>query len=308
MKNTKSLRKKKYTKQKKKKYQKKSKKYLRGGAAAEPEMVDCDNILLSKINPRQENIGNAPTNGNAFIQQYNEDPRFKNFIDEKWGEHAFKPSHNFVNLAEKMRDGIKTSWGKECTGKKIEIRPSRHNAEKKGVNCCSKFRNGQIADDVADPSKPEACGYGWSGKAQDWNEDLQMRRTVPAPAWMANVLALEQINLPGCNITLKSGSDFVRDGIYEALAHLNAIHQCICKSYNLYGDRDPDDRCINCETKIRAFFDNPDSEDECDDMILRIMTMFQNLHDIARRKKVTKGSKTALMSFGKEFVKLCNNL
>ena len=159
-------------------------------------MVDCDNILFSKMRSREENIGNVPTNGSAFIQRYNEDTRFKNFIDEKWGEHAFKPQKKAGLLAQKMRDGITTSWGKICTGKKIEMRNSRHNAKKKGVHCCSKFSNGQIADDVEDPSKPEACGYGWSGNAQDWNEDLQMRRTVPAPAWMNRVLALSQLIYP----------------------------------------------------------------------------------------------------------------
>jgi hypothetical protein len=320
MKNTKKLRKKKYTKQKKKKYQKKSKKYLRGGAAQEPstpgaaaeepstpEMVDCDNILLSKKKTRQENIGNAPTNGNAFIQKYNEDTRFKNFIDEKWGEHAFKPSTIMVTLANKMRDGITSAWGKKCTGKRIEFRPSRHNAKNKSVNCCSKFRNGQIADDVKDASKPEACGYGWTGSPEKWDEDLQIRRTVPPPAWMADILALQEIDLPGCNITLKSGEDFVDHGIYEALAHLNAIHQCICKSNNLFGTRDPLKRCYNCERKINEFYENLDSIESCENTILRIITMFQNIHDIARGN-LNKSTTKALNSFGTQFVKLCNKL
>ena len=269
-------------------------------------MVDCDNILLSKKNPRQENIGNAPTNGNAFIQQYNQNTDFKNFIDKEWGEHAFAPQPS-VTLAKKMRDGLKSSaWGKRCTGKKLNIWPSRHNAKTKGANCCSKFENGQIADTVNLPNK-EDCGYGWTGKPQDWDEDLQMRRTVPPPAWMPDILALEQIDLPGCNITLKSGVAFVHGGIYEALTHLNAIHQCICESNNLFGTEDPENRCNNCETKINAFYDNLDSVDGCDDTILRIITMFRNLHNIAR-KNVNKSTTKALNSFGKQFVKLCNDL
>ena len=281
------------------------------------ENVDCNDILLSKINERQEPVGNAPTDGKAFIAQYNGNTDFKNFIDDRWGQHAFAPSTNMVILAGKMRDGLKSSaWGKICTGNRLNQWNSRHNAKNKGANCCSKFQNGQIADKVNNPNAPdpngEDCGYGWSGKPQNWNEDLQMQRTVPPPAWMDDILIMEEHDLPGCNIKLKSGVNFVHDGIYDALKHLNDIYQCICKSNNvlqknLFGSGSPSAKCSNCENKISAFYQNLDHIKLCENTIIRIITMFQNLHNIAR-KNVTKSSKKALSSFGKQFVKLCNKL
>lgn len=71
------------------------------------ENVDCNDILLSKINERQEPVGNAPTDGKAFIAQYNGNTDFKNFIDDRWGQHAFAPSTNMVILAGKMRGRVK---------------------------------------------------------------------------------------------------------------------------------------------------------------------------------------------------------
>jgi hypothetical protein len=281
------------------------------------ENVDCNEILLSKRNARQEPLGIAPTDGNDFIAQYTGNTDFKKFIDDKWGQHAFSPSHNHVTLAGKMRDGLKSSaWGQICTGKILRKWNSRHNAKNYGAKCCSKFQNGQIADKVDNPHAPgargEDCGYGWTKKPKNWDEDLQMRRTVPPPAWMADILTIKQHDLPGCNIKLKSGVDFVNDGIYDALEHLNDIYQCICKSNNvlnknLFGSESPFDKCSDCERKISALDQHWINVKLCENTIIRIITLFQNLHNIAR-KNVTRSSRKALSSFGNQFVKLCNKL
>ena len=211
-----------------------------GGAEADP---NCENTLDRTVNGYDDVVlyfvvppDKDPPN--YFIQNYRENPLYQAHIDRVWGAPAYDDGRQIF--------GIKEGWGHQCTGSYLGRRNSRNNAGKKSkAICCSKFRNGQAAFDInkapefkigkgGNSKRNEDCGYGWSGKAHDWDPNLlNMTRRVAPPNRVAQVRQLQAKSIFGTDINLVSGDVFAglqadNNGnnwtIYEQLEHLQSIY------------------------------------------------------------------------------------
>ena len=136
-------------------------------------------------NGYEEVIGVTPNNAQSFITRYRQDNDYRNYIDARWGERAYFGAAPDV-VDNRTRDGIVEGWGRKCTGQRQKRINSRHNAKNRGINCCSKFRNGEMAFSLDDNRQgQEDCGWGWTGRPVNIDPD-EYKLTVdhPPPAWM----------------------------------------------------------------------------------------------------------------------------
>ena len=268
-----------------------------------------------------EVLGDTPEDATAFKQRYRQDSDYQGHIEKVWGARKYdtRPQVDIDKLTE---FGIDNGWGGKCAGNMIRTGNSRHNAADAGVLCCSKFRNGQVAFNLPGPKNGinEDCGYGWSGRMEDWDADeLQLIRVRAPPAWMDAFLRLEDKPLLSCEENLLSGSDFAKMAVSEQLLHLLEIQRCICFSDAApfgQGEHVPEHLeriCTTCNQQILNFIDNVNSYappiqiDECRTIITEIFTLYSQLHNIASRMQGISAKK-GLRKFTKDFLRLCNNL
>jgi hypothetical protein len=128
-----------------------------------------------------------------FIQMYRENPVYQQWTDRVWGRRMYD-SRPRVAIDAKTEAGIRSSYNgtarpRKCIGKQEWTGSSRHNAKDAGVRCCSKWQNGQMADDVKATGikNGEDCGYGWSGNPVRMDAtELVMPPPPPPPgkAWI----------------------------------------------------------------------------------------------------------------------------
>lgn len=129
-------------------------------------------------------------NAHDFINMYRQNANYQNWTDRVWGKRAYD-SRPQAAIDAKTEAGIRSSYNgsahpRKCTGEQKWTGSSRHNAKDKGMRCCSKWQNGQMADDV-NAKTGEDCGYGWTGRPESMEAtELEMPLPPPRPerAWM----------------------------------------------------------------------------------------------------------------------------
>ena len=273
--------------------------------------------------------GDTPNDAIRFMTRYRGDPDYRNHIHSIWGARAY-PLTTQVMIDGKTEHGITHGWGKECTGKMKWTGPSRHNARRQGVKCCSKFRNGEMAFNLPGPANPfkgEDCGYGWSGERADipnFEDNLKLIRRIAPAAWMGNFLALREKKIQNTNINLVSGQEFARMNVEDQLQELIYINHEVCNDLipSYFGDSHPtfitkdESGCNNCKNKLLRFVDRQDADNiekrECKDIINRIFRLYLKIHelaDIINREQTNTLQiyiKVHLKKFSKGFLDLCN--
>jgi hypothetical protein len=274
---------------------------------------------------RDEVVGVTPIDAQTFKTRYEQDTNYQNHIATLWGERAYdtRPS---VAIDSKTRFGIDNGWGMMCSGQQNWRGHSRHNGKtKRGVNCCSKFSNGQMAfnlDSGFGPAngKNEDCGFGWTGRAvaiPDFQNQLQLIRHIDPPAWMDNFLALNAKQIQNTDINLVSGQEFSDMSVIDQLNNLIDIHYKLC--YTLiprYYGADTEyltPSCTACSTKISEFITRIHTyeiqQQECMVIINQIFRLYLKIHELAdviNRKQSINTIRRAITKSTKSFLDLCN--
>jgi hypothetical protein len=278
-----------------------------------------------------EVVGETPIDARTFLRRYREDPDYQEHIKRVWGDRAYDTRPG-VAIDEITDYGIRHGWGKQCTGDQTWTGDSRNNARsKRGVKCCSKFKNGQMAFDLPGPPNGPGgsggnhdCGYGWSGRAQaipGFQDDLKLTRSINPPAWMNDFLRLNAKQIQNTNINLESGQDFAAMSVQDQLSHLITIYQGVCQELipQYYGTEHPvlldGDSCVSCYNKLDEIYGRIDEhtiqERECLIIIKQIFKLYTMIHELANTLNTSETDsqntiRRHLKKFSKGFLDLCN--
>jgi len=105
----------------------------------------------------------------TFIRFWRQDNNFQDMISLLWGDIMWDQRNKGIAIWSRQKKTLQKDFENKCDiNHEIDIPLSRdnheHGADKKGVTCCSLFKNGFVAHRIGDgilETNGRTCGYGF---------------------------------------------------------------------------------------------------------------------------------------------------